>query len=447
MAKRVPAFGALEKVAFSRWFDNYGRDSEELERHTQAGGVQKVKTTQSHLIAHAWICAGLTLFAVCVSSADAAPVVEVPGYSIELLGEGFGAATGMALSPSGELFVTDYAGGRVLRVANPSAAGEHTPEVYATGIPYPTDLTAAFGRLLVTSSTGPSSDVIDVAVDGAISAFSTGYSYPVAITSFADHIYVSNSGDGTITRTDSSGASTTFASVFSGSNGPFGAAFDAAGNLYVVVHATGVVLKVDQSGTPAQIGQVTPYGGAYAAVTAEGRVLVADVIQGAVYLIEDAGLTRFAYGFAGKNNAPFNGPNDIVVAPSGTLYIADADKVWRVAPTAPVEVSLQFQPGKKPGRFNLRYHDHLWLGITSRNDFDATQVDVYSVDLVGQTTRANGFLEKDIDADGVQDIAVRMDGALLQLQCGQHTLALRAKTRAGQALRGVASLVVTGCRR
>lgn len=393
------------------------------------------------------MCAGSALFVVAPCSVDAVPMVDKPGYSIELLGEGFGAAAGMALSPSGELFVTDYAGGRVLRVANPSAAGAHTPDIYATGIPLPTDLTFAFGRLLAIWSNGADSDVVDIAADGAISVFSTGYSHPVAIASFADHIYVSNSGDGTITRTDSRGSSSTFASVFTGSNGPFGAAFDAAGNLYVVVHATGAVLKVDQSGASVQIGQVTPYGGSFTAVTAQGRVFVSDVIEGALYLVEDAGLTRFAHGFAGKNNPPYNGPNDVVAAPSGALYIADADKVWRITPIAPLQVSLLFQPGKKPGRFNPRYHDHLWLGILSRGDFDATQVDLYSIELAGQTSRVSGFLEKDLDADGVQDIAVRMDARSLQFACGENTVELRAKTRAGKVLQGVDSLVMSGCRR
>lgn len=409
------------------------------------GRTQSLMRMQSTRLRGA--CALLALFVVSVNGAHAAPVVEMPGYSIDLVGQGFGAAAGMAFSASGELFVTDYAGGRVLRVSNPAAAGVHTPEVYATGIPLPTDLTFAFGRLLVIWSNGPNSDVVDVTADGTVSVFSSGYSHPVAIASFADHIYVSNSGDGTIARTDASGTSTTFATVFGGSNGPVGAAFDATGNLYVMVHATGAVLKVDQSGSPVQIGQVTPYGGTFTAVTAQGRVFVSDVIEGAVYLVEDAGLTRFAHGFAGKNNAPFNGPNDVVIAPSGTMYIADADKVWRVTPIAPVEVSLQFQPGKKPGQFNRHRHDHLWIGILSRGEFDATQIDVYSVELAGQTTRVNGFLDKDLDADGGQDIAVRVEAGLLQLLCGTQTLDLRAETRAGQALHGSGDLMVTGCRR
>jgi len=66
-----------------------------------------------------------------------------------------------------------------------------------------------------------------------------------ASDSQADTVYVSNTGAGTITRIDSSGNSSLFAS---GLSSPKGLAFDGAGNLYVADSGDGTISVIDPAG-------------------------------------------------------------------------------------------------------------------------------------------------------------------------------------------------------
>ena len=100
------------------------------------------------------------LFATPVA---ATPVVLAPGYQVELFASGVGSPSGMALSPAGDLYLSDYAGGQLLRIPAPFATSGNPFEVVASGISFPTDVAFAFGgRLFVSSSTGPSSQILEV---------------------------------------------------------------------------------------------------------------------------------------------------------------------------------------------------------------------------------------------------------------------------------------------
>ena len=107
--------------------------------------------------------------------------------------------------------------------------------------------------------------------------------------------------------------------------------FDQLGNLYLVNHETGAVLVADAVGSVRQIGAVSPFGGGATTPTADGRVFVNDVVQGALALIDNSGTHTFATGFAGKDNPPFNGPGEVILLEGGTLLVADAQSVWRIS--------------------------------------------------------------------------------------------------------------------
>ena len=277
------------------------------------------------------------LFPIVASQqcAVAAPIVNHSGYEVQLLADGIGAATGVTVGEDQNLYVTDYAGGRILRV-DLATSFPAAPEVIATGIAYPTDIAMLDGRLFVSSSTGPSSHLYEIGPGGTSESFTSGFSYPISLAAFGNTMYVTNGGDGMIVRVDVNGDITPFVSGFGGPHGPFGISFDAAGNAYIVVHGTGSVYKVAQDGTATFIGQVSPFGGVFTGVIPDHGVLVSDVLDGSLYLLLDGEKQLFASGFAGKTNAPFNGPNDIAVDGDGTIYVADADHIWRISP---IEVS------------------------------------------------------------------------------------------------------------
>ena len=281
------------------------------------------------LLRSALVAGALSAVAI---SADAIPVVQSPGYQVELFASGVGSPSGMARSPSGDLYLSDYAGGQLLRIPAPFANSGNGFEVVASGIPFPTDVAFAFGgRLFVSSSTGPSSQILEVLGGGSTQVFASGFSFPTSIASFGNLLYVANSGDGTVSKVDSSGTITGFLAGFSAPDGPYGLSFDQSGNLYLINHETGAVFIVDSGGNAQQIGAVSAFSGGATTPTPNGDVFVNDVVLGALALIDNSGTHTFATGFAGNDNPPFNGPGEVVLLEGGTLLVADAQSVWRIS--------------------------------------------------------------------------------------------------------------------
>lgn len=88
--------------------------------------------------------------------------ISVEGYEISLFSSGIGASAGMRFDADGALYVTDYGGGRILRVDSSGAAS-----VVASGVPYLTDIAfTASGRAFVASSTGPASTIYETSISG-----------------------------------------------------------------------------------------------------------------------------------------------------------------------------------------------------------------------------------------------------------------------------------------
>ncbi len=100
---------------------------------------------------------------LCAPCARAGPIIEFPAYEVSLFASDLGASTGIAVGPDGNLYLTDYAGFRVLRITASLTAGLHPYDVIASGIAFPSDVAFAFGgRMFVTSSVGPSGAVFEV---------------------------------------------------------------------------------------------------------------------------------------------------------------------------------------------------------------------------------------------------------------------------------------------
>jgi sugar lactone lactonase YvrE len=262
----------------------------------------------------------------------AAPIVQFPGYQVDLLASGVGAVTGLRFDASGDLYLTDYSGGRVLRIQAPFTAGLNSFDIYATGILFPTGLTFGFGgRLFVTSSTSDNSQVVEVLSDGSKQVFASGMPYPVDLVSFGDHLYVDGSGSGTIVRVDATGTVSPFLSGFSAPHGPFGISADELGNFYFTDHGTGGVFRADLLGNTELLGTTSAFGATYTGVSPSGDVFVSDVLLGEVLRVDGPGsLSVFASEFTGKANPPVIGPSDIVFDTHGAMYVGDGDSIWRI---------------------------------------------------------------------------------------------------------------------
>lgn len=259
------------------------------------------------------------------------PIAIDSNYKIELVTNGIGAADGMAFAQNGDLYVSDYAGGRVLKITSPATTGSHNYEVIATGLPYTTDLTFSDkNELFVNSSTGPNSTLYNVANNDSKSAFATGFYYPSSISSFGSDLYVSE-GNGDITKIDEFGNTETY---LSSTITPYGITFDDDGNMYYTEHITGSVYQYDTSGNNNNLGSVSGYGATFTEFTPDETLLVVDVLLGEIYEFDLEGNKQlFASGFVGKNPAPSIGPTDLVFDSMGNLYVGDGDNIWRYSTT------------------------------------------------------------------------------------------------------------------
>jgi hypothetical protein len=263
-----------------------------------------------------------------------APIAIDPAYGVIEFAENVGSPSGMTLSGAGDLFLTDYAGWRVIRISAPFQSGSNPPLVVASNIAYPTDLAfASDGRLLVTSSTGPGSNIVQVAPDGSTSVFASGFSYPTSIIAVGNQLYVTPGGDGTLVRVDLSGNVYPFLSGFSAPNGPYGVSYDGSTTLYFVDHGTGRIFKTDLAGNVTLLGTLTPFGVSETAVAPDGTVFVNDLLAATVYRIDSQGnITPFATGFSGKSIPLFAGPGPMVVDHIGNLFVGDGNSVWKFTP-------------------------------------------------------------------------------------------------------------------
>jgi hypothetical protein len=272
----------------------------------------------------------ITLSIGLAGTAMAAPTVLEPGYTITQVATGFGAATGVAISPTGDIYLTDYSDtgpSKIFRVDGTT----YSVQQYATGLYYSAGLAiGSSGRMFATSN---SSSVYEVFSNGSISLFSTGYSSPVDLTFGKDgYLYISNAGDGTISRIDSSGIGSTYLSGFGGPNGPFGFDFDDSGNVYVVQHGPGYIWKVAPDKSKTLIADLPDFGPSFISLDKNGAVYVSDSLSAKIWKIDNGVVSTFASGFTGQATPPTIGPNGLAFDKTGSLYVADGPNLWKITP-------------------------------------------------------------------------------------------------------------------
>ena len=112
----------------------------------------------------------------------------------------------------------------------------------------------------------------------------------------------------------------TWKTLATGIVSPEGPAVDRAGNVFLVSRWTGRVVRVDPSG---QVSDLVQTGGKpqSVALLESGDLLLADARNHALQRISPTGkVTTVA---ASVRGAPFLGPNDLVVADKGVVYMTD----------------------------------------------------------------------------------------------------------------------------
>jgi WD40 repeat protein len=255
-------------------------------------------------------------------AAIAAPVV-VGGFTIEPYVNGIGVISGMTIGPDRKLYAVDYSG-RVLRIED-----DRSITILATGVPYINGIAfTSNGRLFVAG--GLQQAVYEV-TSGAINVFATtGLSYPTSIAARGDRLFVSNSGNGTISRVKLDGSVKVVLGGFSVPNGPFGLSVK-AGKMYFIDHGTGGVYSWSFTGTPRLLTSVTAFGGTFTGSGFEKRLFITDTEIGDLMSLDSNGaLTVFASGFSAKVTPPAIGPNGIAFNGTNRLYVGDGNSIYLI---------------------------------------------------------------------------------------------------------------------
>lgn len=145
----------------------------------------------------------------------------------------------------------------------------------------------------------------------------------VQAASGADVTSVLNLDSRQVLNFDALGNATLLADASDGMTSPIGAAYDAAGNLYVTDFVPSKVLRVAPNGATTTFadladGVLTPVG---IAQGHDGSLVAANYLAGSIVRIDSSGNGSIVADASDGIGQPF----DVAVAPDGSLYVADID--------------------------------------------------------------------------------------------------------------------------
>lgn len=236
-------------------------------------------------------------------------------------------AQGVAVGPTGEIYVGDPQWGRIFQLD--PVTGSKT--MHASGLPtgLPVDICwTPSGKMFATSNSVPGGNVWEVtSVSPVFRATLPGI--PTGIRGIADDsLFVADRSD-TIWKVSPAGLATPF---LTGLRGPASLALDNAGFLYysTILPAAGAAIsKVSTVGvpTPSLVVPMLPSVD-YIAVDAVGTIYASDRYSASIYKVSGGIVTLFASGFGG--DSIWGGPAGMAIDNTGALYVADMDNLWKI---------------------------------------------------------------------------------------------------------------------
>jgi hypothetical protein len=223
-------------------------------------------------------------------------VTPGPGDPITVRAEHLGLALGLAFGSAGDLFVSDLAGNRIVRVS-----GQGAVTTFATGIPNPTGIAFdAFGGLLVASPNG----VYRVTPQGQTRRFLSDVGFAVWVAVGSDgRIWVTDLLDRSLRRYSPTGRfETKFALVSIGGFGPGPLAIGPSGEPYFS-NGTEIWKLTSDGGGPRRVlgARFVIWGFAF---DVTGRIYAPAPAAGRLLAFEASGATR-ADPYAVGPDAPF----------------------------------------------------------------------------------------------------------------------------------------------
>ena len=230
---------------------------------------------------------------------------------------------GMAIDPSGNLYVTNESSNNVSKI---SSTGVVTANWAPTG-QFPMGITIdPYGNLYVVNGSSNTISKITPAGVSTINWASTGLSPREIAIDASGNLYVTNNAEASITKITPAGVSTiNWASTASS---PYAIAIDASGNIYATSYDSNVITKISPSGTSILNWANTGTYPLQMAIDASGNIYTSNYLSNNVSKITPAGLSTVNWASTGLN------PYGITISPNGNIFVANtgSNSITQITP-------------------------------------------------------------------------------------------------------------------
>jgi MYXO-CTERM domain-containing protein len=240
------------------------------------------------------------------------------------LGTSWTTPDGIAVTPSGAVFVADKSAGTVSYIP----AGSSTPTVIASSLSSPDGIAVDGAGNVYVANTAANNIVAIPFANGAYGTATTaisGLTLPTAVAiGPAGSLYIANTGAGTVLRVPNQGGALNLldkSTVGTGFTAPDGLAVDASGNVDVADSSSGDITQIGATTSSTIVTGLTSPG---AIATDDSGALY--VIQSGVDTILRIPFASGAYNTNGtaKLGTGFTTPTSLAVDNTGNLYVADS---------------------------------------------------------------------------------------------------------------------------
>jgi len=227
---------------------------------------------------------------------------------------------GFALDASGDLYIANEPGRKVIKLLRDSIA----EDVLLSDSPDGLDFDINGDLYIANFYSGIILKKHNITVD----TFAVGLNKPADVKwDGKEFIYVSEYETGNIKKIDRNGKITQFVSGF---KNPFGLVFDNNSNLYVANNTSGIINKITPDGTVSFFAQI-PGAISYLAYSRRsGNLYVCCFTCHNIYIVNGEGNVKLfsGNGIAGYKDgtlyeARFERPNSIIISEQGNIYISE----------------------------------------------------------------------------------------------------------------------------